>query len=127
MRCSDRIRRLARHLTPQRVATSFDTLGEQLSSDVLGVDIDEEGVAVITMNRPEAKNAFTFAMLEAFQDAFYTLGNDNAVRVIILTGSEDSFCTGTDLKELNQTTPENRSRGDRKVNKEAEEAREKEK
>ena len=46
------------------------------AADTLLVEVDDEGIAVITINRPEAKNAFTFAMSEAFNDAFLTLGDD---------------------------------------------------
>ena len=72
--------------------------GEKVS-----VHVDSDGIAVIQFNRPEAKNAFTFSMQTGFYNACVDLGEDPSVRVIIITGSGDSFCSGTDLKELDNT------------------------
>lgn len=60
-----------------------------------------DGVAVVTLNRPEAMNALSKALRAALQDAFVALGADPEVRVIVLTGAgERAFTAGLDLKEL---------------------------
>ena len=63
-------------------------------------EIDDEGIATITIDRPEKRNAMTYAMLHAFTEAVATAGADDAVRVVIVTGSGGAFCAGTDLADL---------------------------
>jgi len=59
-----------------------------------------DGIAIVTLNRPEAANAFSKQMLYDLHDAVYHIKNDANVRVVILTGSgEKAFCAGADLKE----------------------------
>ena len=53
-------------------------------------------VAVVTLNRPERMNAMAFDVMVPFRDALVDLGNDNAVRAVVLTGSGDGFCSGAD-------------------------------
>ena len=53
---------------------------------------------VVTMNRPEAKNALSPPMLVGMADAWVEADNDPEVRTIILTGAGGDFCTGMDLK-----------------------------
>ncbi len=53
---------------------------------------------VVTMNRPEAKNALSSAMLAGMADAWQRLNTDDDLRSAILTGAGGSFCTGMDLK-----------------------------
>ena len=58
------------------------------------------GVATVTLNRPEAYNAYTTAMLEELRQAFRDVAWDDAVGVMVLTGAgEKAFCTGGDVKE----------------------------
>ena len=61
-------------------------------------------VATITIDRPEKRNAMTYAMLGDFTDALARAAGDDDARVVILTGSGGSFCAGTDLADL-QATP----------------------
>ena len=63
-----------------------------------------DGVATITIDRPEKKNAMTYAMLGEFIETVERAGADPAARVVIVTGSGGSFCAGTDLADL-QTVP----------------------
>lgn len=60
-------------------------------------------VATITLNRPEALNAISAAMVTALKTAFADLSADDSVRAIVLTGSGRAFSCGVDLKELSQT------------------------
>ena len=55
-------------------------------------------ILVVTLNRPEAKNAFTPAMLVGMADAWAELDSDDGLRCAVLTGAGGSFCAGMDLK-----------------------------
>jgi enoyl-CoA hydratase len=59
-----------------------------------------DGYAVLTLNRPAARNALSHALREAIRNALDALSRDPAVRVLILTGAGDAFCAGLDLAEL---------------------------
>jgi enoyl-CoA hydratase/carnithine racemase len=62
-----------------------------------------EGVATITLNRPERMNAFTRQMGEELLDAFDRTDADDDVRVVIVTGAGRAFCAGADLKSAGDT------------------------
>lgn len=63
-------------------------------------EIDSDGVAILTIDRAEKRNAMTYAMLTAFTETVGRLGADDRVRVIIVTGAGGTFCAGTDLADL---------------------------
>lgn len=65
-------------------------------NDVL-IHIAETGVATVTINRPEHRNAFTMATVEALTEAFSGLAGDQAIRAVILTGAGRAFSAGGDL------------------------------
>ena len=59
-----------------------------------------EGVATVTLNRPESANALSISLLHAMQDVLASLRFDPRVRVVVVTGAgEKVFCAGADLKE----------------------------
>jgi enoyl-CoA hydratase/carnithine racemase len=60
------------------------------------IDIDD-GVATLTLNRPEAMNAFDLTMDREFHEAMWALDADPAVRAIVVTGAGRAFCAGIDL------------------------------
>ena len=60
-------------------------------------------VVVVTLDRPEARNALTGAMVRSLAEAFATCDSDPAVRVVVLTGRDPAFCAGLDLKDLART------------------------
>ncbi len=60
---------------------------------------------VVTMNRPEKKNALSGEMLAILSDAWDRVNSDDAVRVCILTGAGGSFCAGADLSAMSQSSP----------------------
>ncbi|HEX7036471.1 MAG TPA: enoyl-CoA hydratase-related protein [Pseudomonadales bacterium] len=60
----------------------------------------EDGIATITIDRPEKKNAMTYAILGDFIETVRRAGEDTAARVVILTGVPGAFCAGTDLSDL---------------------------
>jgi len=55
---------------------------------------------VLTLNRPEAKNAFSIPMLVGLHDAWIEADADDSVRSVVLTGAGGAFCAGMDLKAL---------------------------
>ncbi|MFK8053133.1 MAG: enoyl-CoA hydratase/isomerase family protein [Woeseiaceae bacterium] len=61
----------------------------------------EEGVATITLNRPDALNALTPQMLKDLASALASAGDNDNVRAVVLTGSGRAFSAGVDLKSLN--------------------------
>jgi enoyl-CoA hydratase/carnithine racemase len=65
---------------------------------LLREDVGE--VAVLTLNRPEARNSLSEDLIAALIDALATIAVDRAVRVVVLTASGSVFCAGHDLKEL---------------------------
>ncbi|MEH6526003.1 MAG: enoyl-CoA hydratase [Sneathiella sp.] len=69
-----------------------------MSDDLL--ETIEDGVATVTMNRPEARNAFTAEMMVGLTEAFNRLAADTSVRVVVLTGAGGAFCAGGDVKSF---------------------------
>jgi enoyl-CoA hydratase/carnithine racemase len=57
----------------------------------------ENGIATITLNRPEKLNAFTGTMMNELIDVFARINKDDAVRCVIVTGAGRAFCAGADL------------------------------
>lgn len=64
-----------------------------------------EGVATITLNRPEVLNAYIPAMGEEVVDALRKVRDDDDVRAVILTGAGRGFCAGVDLKFMKENPP----------------------
>lgn len=60
----------------------------------------EAGIATITIDRPEKKNAMTYAILGEFIETVRRAGDDAEARVVIVTGVPGAFCAGTDLSDL---------------------------
>lgn len=60
------------------------------------VDRPRPDVAVVTLNRPERMNSMSFDVMVPFRDELRRLGDDNDVRVIVLTGAGRGFCSGAD-------------------------------
>ena len=63
----------------------------------------DEGVATITIDRPEKRNAMTYSVLREFTQAIWRASDDPVARVVIVTGAGGAFCAGTDLAELDET------------------------
>ena len=59
-----------------------------------------DGVATLTFNRPEVMNALTFEVYAQLRDLFETLRYDEEVRVVVLTGAGDNFCSGGDVHQI---------------------------
>lgn len=69
-------------------------------SDPILLREDDGPVATLTLNRPEALNALSDAMLAELKAAFGALAEDRTTRVVILRGAGKAFCAGHDLKEM---------------------------
>src|ERR1700739_817532 len=63
-----------------------------------------DGIAWLTINRPEARNALNKAVRDGFWDATRAFNADDSARVLVVTGAGDkAFCAGGDLKEMADT------------------------
>src|SRR4051812_26697114 len=60
----------------------------------------DDGVAILTMNRPERRNALSPAMLDALAGALADAEADDDVRCVVLTGAGGAFCAGGDVKAM---------------------------
>jgi 2-(1,2-epoxy-1,2-dihydrophenyl)acetyl-CoA isomerase len=65
-------------------------------------EIRDDGVATITLNRPERLNAFTREMIELWVEALEDAQRNDAVQVVVVTGAGRAFCTGGDVGAMNE-------------------------
>jgi enoyl-CoA hydratase/carnithine racemase len=72
---------------------------EQLLAD------NRDGVLVVTLNRPEKKNAINIDMWVALMNIFRSAAEDNSVRCVLLSGAGENFCAGVDLASFAETAP----------------------
>jgi enoyl-CoA hydratase/carnithine racemase len=63
-------------------------------------EISADGVATITLNRPERLNALTFEVYRELTDTFATLESEPDVRVVVITGAGRAFCSGGDVHDI---------------------------
>ncbi|HEY1929221.1 MAG TPA: enoyl-CoA hydratase [Caulobacteraceae bacterium] len=68
------------------------------------IETFESGVATLTMNRPEARNALTTEMQAGLSEALPRLAADRNVRAVVVTGAGDAFCAGGDVKGFAERT-----------------------
>src|SRR4051812_42624831 len=67
--------------------------------------VEQKGASVwITLNRPEASNAYSSAMVEALVEVLKQADLDTSVRVIVITGAGKHFCAGGDIKAMKGKT-----------------------
>ena len=78
-----------------------------MSEEVLLLE-KSDGIATITLNRPQAMNALSRQLSDALSAAFREIQDDPDVRVAIVTGNGKAFCAGMDLKELGTGGDESR-------------------
>lgn len=64
-----------------------------------------DGIGTILLNRPHRKNAFTMEMIDQWADVLRAARTDPEVRVIVLTGAGDAFCSGVDLGDYRGGEP----------------------
>ena len=68
------------------------------------IDGPADGVATLTLNRPDKKNALSIALRDELSDALAQLGNDDRVKAVVVTGAGDAFSSGFDLKEFQRVS-----------------------
>ena len=68
-------------------------------------------VLIVTMNRPEARNALSGPMMALMRQAWDQVDGDPGIRVCVLTGAGGAFCAGADLKEMSRAHPGDRAAG----------------
>ena len=73
---------------------------EQTSNEPLVLRDDAGGVATLTLNRPQKRNALSAEMLAQLQSAFDAIAGDKSVKAVILAANGPVFCAGHDLKEM---------------------------
>jgi enoyl-CoA hydratase/carnithine racemase len=71
-----------------------------MSDEALVLRQDGDGVATLTLNRPQARNALSVALMSALQDRLDAIAEDKGARVVVIAGAGPAFCAGHDLKEL---------------------------
>ena len=62
--------------------------------------LDDDGVALVTLNRPEKKNPLTFESYAELRDTFRSLVNNRDVKAVVITGAGENFCSGGDVHEI---------------------------
>ena len=67
--------------------------------ETINVQEREDGISIISFNRPDTLNAINFQFVEDLQDYLNSLENNLSIRVVILTGEGRAFCSGLDLKD----------------------------
>ena len=101
---------------PETEEPTASTTGRATSSPHVRVELPahgQDGVALLTIDRPEALNALSFAIVGAIADALETLDADPACRAVVLTGAgERAFAAGADIRELAEQTATGLSRDD---------------
>src|SRR5262249_40141584 len=57
-------------------------------------------IAVLTLNRPQARNSLSDALIAALSESLAAIGRDPAIRAVVIAANGPAFCAGHDLKEL---------------------------
>ncbi|WP_310964423.1 crotonase/enoyl-CoA hydratase family protein [Nocardioides terrisoli] len=68
-----------------------------MSYQTLREEIDDDGIVTLTLDRPDALNAFTVTMATELEQFFRRAADDDAVRAVVVTGAGRAFCAGMDL------------------------------
>jgi enoyl-CoA hydratase/carnithine racemase len=66
-------------------------------ADRVTIDVDDDGVADVRLNRPEKRNALDYAMFAGILDAAARIAADPSVRAVVLSGEGKAFCAGLDV------------------------------
>ncbi len=73
---------------------------DQLNENPILLRDDRDGIATLTLNRPQQYNALSSAMLAELQSALDDIATNDALRVVIIGANGKAFCAGHDLKEM---------------------------
>jgi len=74
---------------------------QDIGDDIL-TEVDAAGIATVTLNRAQKRNALTLAMWRRLGDIFDNVGRRADVRVVVLTGTDGNFSAGADISEFAQ-------------------------
>ena len=66
-------------------------------NEVLKIDNLEEGVSILTLNRPEVLNSLNKELVDSLLEAFNEIYENDSIRSVIITGEGRGFCSGADL------------------------------
>jgi 2-(1,2-epoxy-1,2-dihydrophenyl)acetyl-CoA isomerase len=98
-----RLRAVRAHRQTRLELISVATITRNQAGESMTVDVlKQDGVATVTINRPERKNAITLAMRMQIANLFQELQDDDEVRAIILTGAGNDFSAGADIGEMGE-------------------------
>jgi enoyl-CoA hydratase/carnithine racemase len=84
-------RKRSKRVTRRQASGKFAEMGADLTVAIA------DGVALVTLNRPEQRNAYTAQMGALLNQAYRQCDDDDAIRAIVLTGAGDAFCVGADF------------------------------
>ena len=79
--------------------------------DLVDIDRRDDRIAVVTLQRPERRNALSMTMVSEIKAAFASLHRDRAVDTVVLTGAGKGFCAGADLSFEPDPAPDSEGRG----------------
>src|SRR3954454_20823600 len=71
--------------------------GQHNAYETISWTLDDDGVATLTLDRPDALNSFTVTMANELEQFFRTEATDDAVKAVVVTGAGRAFCAGMDL------------------------------
>jgi enoyl-CoA hydratase/carnithine racemase len=74
--------------------------GSANDKDLILVEHDAAGIVTVTLNKPEKRNAVSYAMWQGLGEIYTALGKRTDVRAVILTGAGGNFCAGADISEF---------------------------
>ena len=75
-------------------------------AEVVRLEATQEGVAIVTIDRPKRRNALNSLAVEGLTEIFETLQGASGVRIVFVRGAEGHFCAGADLTELQSALPD---------------------
>ena len=73
-----------------------------MDAKTISYTVDQEGIAILTLSRPQALNALTAQMCQELYDVLKDVNHSDNVRALLLTGEGRAFCTGLDIAELKE-------------------------
>lgn len=73
-----------------------------MTFETINLSVDDDGVALLELNRPDRLNAFNRQMIADWREALTRIADDQRVRVVVLTGAGRAFCAGGDADEMTE-------------------------
>jgi enoyl-CoA hydratase/carnithine racemase len=71
-----------------------------MTTNLVTLNIQDNGVAQVTLNRPDKLNALNLDMFKAINKTISLIDNNKRIRVVILSGAGEDFCSGLDIKSV---------------------------